>query len=149
MKASVAWRNKMRFEAQACHHTFTLDTTEKYGGENLGPSPKALTLVSLAGCTAMDVISILSKKKATPELFEVHADAVIARDHPQRIEEITITYTVNGAAPQLEEKVKRAVYLSITKYCGVYATLAPAVKLCSRIIVNGVELPPDADPANA
>ena len=135
MDARVQWKNGMAFEAHLEGFHFTIDGDQQFGGQNLGPRPKGLTLVSLAGCTAMDVISILQKMRVNLDAFEVATDAVIESDYPKRILEIVIKYIFKGNDVPVE-KIKHAIELSLENYCGVSATLRPTVKLSHRIIIN-------------
>ena len=135
MNARVEWKNGMAFEAHLEKFHFTIDGDEQFGGQNKGPRPKGLTLVSLAGCTAMDVISILQKMRIKLDAFEVATDAVIEKDYPKRILEIVIKYIFKGENVPLE-KVKHAIELSMENYCGVSATLKPSVKISQQIIIN-------------
>ncbi|MBN1337991.1 MAG: OsmC family protein, partial [Bacteroidales bacterium] len=70
-KVDVTWTEEMSFEASVNHHKIILDADETVGGRDRGPSPKPLTLVSLGGCTGMDVISILKKMRIEPDYFNV------------------------------------------------------------------------------
>lgn len=135
MDARVEWKDGMAFEAHLEGYNFTIDADEQFGGQKLGPRPKGLTLVSLAGCTAMDVISILNKMRVKVDSFEVSTDAVIEEDYPKRILEITIKYSFKGKKVPVE-KVTHAIELSLENYCGVSATLRPSVKLSHQIIIN-------------
>jgi len=69
---NLSWKEKMTFDAEVNGHIIPLDADEAVGGEDRGPRPKPLTLVSLGGCTGMDVISILNKMRVTPEDFNVN-----------------------------------------------------------------------------
>ena len=71
LESKVVWRDGMAFDAHADGHTFTIDAHETFGGQGLGPKPKSLTLTSLAGCTGMDVISILKKMRVEVRHFQV------------------------------------------------------------------------------
>lgn len=135
MDARVEWKSGMAFEAHLEGFHFTIDADEQFGGENRGPRPKGLTLVSLAGCTAMDVISILQKMRVKVDAFEVATDAVIEKDYPKRILEVVIKYSFKGEKVP-EDKVKHAIELSLENYCGISATLRPSVKLSHQIIIN-------------
>jgi putative redox protein len=139
MEAKVVWQDGMAFEAALEGHTFTIDAREDVGGRNRGPAPKGLTLVSLAGCTAMDVISILQKMREPVDSFEVATEAVVAEEHPKKILEIVIKYMLTGRKFS-KDKVMRAVELSEETYCGVSATLRPGVKLSSEIYINGEKI---------
>lgn len=136
LDSKVIWKDGMAFEAHLDGHTFTIDADEQFGGRGLGPKPKGLTLTSLAGCTAMDVISILGKMRVTVSNFEVSVAANLAEEHPKKFTSIVITYRFEGEELPLN-KLQRAVLLSEERYCGVTATLAPAVTLSSEIFVNG------------
>jgi len=135
MDARVEWKSGMTFEAYLDGFNFFIDADKQFGGENKGPRPKGLTLVSLAGCTAMDVISILQKMRVTVDAFEVATDAVIEENHPKRILEVLIKYSFKGKNIPVD-KVKHAIELSQESYCGVSATLKPSVKLSYQIIIN-------------
>jgi len=135
MEARVEWKDGMAFEAHLEGYHFTIDADEQVGGHKLGPRPKGLTLVSLAGCTAMDVISILQKMRVKVDSFTVATDGEIEKDFPKRILAIVIKYIFKGENIPLE-KVQHAVQLSMENYCGVSATLRPTVKLSHQIIIN-------------
>ncbi|MFO7916983.1 MAG: OsmC family protein [Anaerolineae bacterium] len=99
-----------------------LDGVEKHGGLESGIRPMECLLVSLASCTAMDVISILRKKRQEVTGFRVEVKGVRAEEHPRRYERITLHYVVQGHDVS-EEAVARSIELSQTKYCGVTASL--------------------------
>ncbi len=139
MDANVVWKEGMAFEAHLDGFNFTIDAAPAVGGENKGPKPKGLTLVSLAGCTAMDVISILRKMRVTPDSFEVATDGTISSEHPKTISDIVVKYIFKGTDLPLD-KIKTAVNLSMESYCGVIATLKPTVNITGKIIVNGKEV---------
>jgi putative redox protein len=136
MDAKVAWKDAMGFEAELDGFHFMIDADKSVGGQERGPSPKGLTAVSLAGCTAMDVISILKKMKVQPAYFEVATENVIAEDHPKKFLEIVVKYIFKGTDLPVD-KLKKAVDLSKDKYCGVMATLKPGVIISHEIHVNG------------
>lgn len=135
MEASVSWKHDMAFEVALDGHTFLIDADEGVGGQNLGPRPKGLTLASLAGCTAMDVIAILQKMRLPPTSLKVNADGVVATDHPKRFVSIVVRYEVTGPVPA--DRLLRAVELSTEKYCGVNATLRTAVPITHEVWLNG------------
>lgn len=126
----------MSFDAHLDGHTITVDAAPDVGGQDRGPRPKGLTLVSLAGCTAMDVVSILRKMRVEVARFEVAVDGDLAAEHPKRFERIAVRYEIDG--PDVDPaKVRRAVDLSRERYCGVIATLRPAVELAYEVWING------------
>jgi len=136
MEAKVIWNDGMSFTAKLDGFDIIIDADKNVGGENLGPRPKGLTLISLAGCTGMDVISILKKMRVEVDSFEVSTDASLTEEHPKRYKKIKTTYSFTGNDIPLD-KVKKAVTLSEDRYCGVSATLKPTVELVSEIIING------------
>jgi putative redox protein len=121
-KIECRWLENMAFEAEVNDHTIVMDADEFSGGSNLGPRPKALTLVSLAGCTGMDVISILKKMKVEPEEFHITVEGDLTEDHPRYYEKIMVTYHFKGKDLPTD-KIQKAIQLSQDRYCGVSAML--------------------------
>jgi putative redox protein len=110
----------MRFEAQVgSGHTIVLDD----GESDTGSRPAELVGVALAGCTGMDVISILRKKRQVVTAYEVRTDGVQVDQHPHNFTRFDVTHVVSGDDVD-EEAVRRAILLSATKYCSVGSTLA-------------------------
>ncbi|MBS3807085.1 MAG: OsmC family protein [Bacteroidales bacterium] len=127
---------KMQFETELNGHKITIDADEKVGGENKGPRPKPLMLLSLAGCTAMDVISILRKMRVEPDDFDVEVQADQTDEHPKHYHKMHVVYSFGGTDLPLD-KVKKAVNLSEERYCGVSAVYRKAIELTSEIRING------------
>lgn len=136
MASTAVWKDEMTFDVELHGHHFLIDADEAVGGRNLGPRPKGLTLSSLAGCTGMDVISILKKMRQDVTAFEVTADGKTADEHPKKYVSIVVTYRVEGNDLD-PERVKRAVELSETRYCGVSAALKASAELSNEIYING------------
>jgi putative redox protein len=124
MDATVLWKKGLSFSGTAHTSGFTLPlgADPKVGGENDGFRPTELVLVALAGCTAMDVISILAKKKQDVTSFEVKAHGERASEDPKRFTSFLVEYVLSGKGID-PAAVQRAVELSETKYCSVMATL--------------------------
>jgi putative redox protein len=119
----------MRFEVEAgSGHHVTLDAAEHGGGHNEGFRPMELLLAGLAGCTGMDVISVLRKKRQQVTAYEVHVAGVRAEDHPMVFVEITVQHIVTGHHLQ-PEAVARAIQLSEERYCGAGAMLGKVAHL--------------------
>ncbi len=135
MKSRVTLQEGMAFEAELDGFTVTIDADESVGGKNKGPKPKGLTLSSLAGCTAMDVISILRKMRAEPEEFSVEAEAEVTDEHPKVFSKITVTYHFKGGEIT-REKAEKAVGLSEERYCGVSAMLRQAAPIETKIVIE-------------
>ncbi len=129
MIAQAILAENMRFEAQAgSGHHVTLDASEPEGGQESGFRPMELLLVGLAGCTGMDVISILRKKRQQVTAYEVHVEGRRAEDHPKAFVEITVEHIVTGHHLQ-PEAVARAIQLSEGRYCGAGAMLGKVAHL--------------------
>jgi putative redox protein len=108
--------------------TVPLGSSPSVGGADDGFRPLELLAVSLAGCTAMDVLSIIRKKQQDVTAFEVQVHADQRDDHPHVFTKAVITYLVSGHNVD-EAAVNRAIELSATKYCPVQAMLANAVPM--------------------
>lgn len=136
LSSSVSWRDGMTFDAELDGFKFAIDADPKFGGREAGPKPKGLTLTSLAGCTAMDVISMLGKMRLEPSRFDVQASGELTDEHPKRFSTITVRYIFEGE--DLDEgKLRKAVSLSEQRYCGVFATLRGNVEFETVIELNG------------
>lgn len=118
-------------------HRIVMDSIPEVGGQNLGPTPKQLVLVGLAGCTGMDVVSLLKKMQVPYESFRIELGAHSAEEHPRIYDKIHLSYCFTGEG--LEEylpKIERAVTLSTEKYCGVHAMLAKAAEITHDIVLR-------------
>ena len=140
LKSKIVWKEGLAFDAHLDGFTFVIDSPADPDRKMSGPGPKGLIPLSLAGCTGMDVISLLRKMRQPVDRFEVAAEAETAGEHPKKILRIRLTYSLEGKAIA-PDSVRRAVELSETKYCGVRATLAPTVHITHSIIINGQILP--------
>jgi putative redox protein len=99
-----------------------------------GATPMELLAVALAGCTSMDVVSILQKMRQPLEDLRVEVHGETAAEHPKRFVSLEVVYYLKGALD--EKKVQRAIGLSETRYCSVAATLRPAVSISSRYVLE-------------
>ncbi len=123
MKVTVEWKGNMLFKGVGANGTAFMDTSAQFNGQGSFPSPKEFILFGLAGCTAMDVVSIMKKMKQDVRRFEVDVDAPVSKEEPAVFESYKIIYKLWGIALE-KEKAEKAVTLSQEKYCGVSATLA-------------------------
>jgi putative redox protein len=118
MQANVEWQGKMRFVGKGTgENSVVMDAPPAVGGENNGFRPKELLLNGLAGCTAMDVLSILRKMRCEPEAFRVEVSAEETTEHPRVFSSFHITYFIKGEVPP--DKLEKAINLSQERYCGV------------------------------
>ena len=142
MEAKVTWQKKMSFVGKAADsgYTLPLDTVVEQGGDNSGFRPMELILLGLAGCTAMDVISILEKKRQVVTGFEVRGNGERSETHPKVFTHIVVEYVVTGVNVD-PAAVARAVELSETKYCSAYGMLSKAVDIEHKITILQEESP--------
>ena len=129
MTAVATLETGMRFDALATSgYHVTLDSNELSGGQREGFSPMEMLLVGLAGCTGMDVISILRKKRQDVTGYEVHVQGIRADEHPKVFVEINIEHIVTGHNVQ-PAAIARAIELSKTRYCGAEAMLGKVARI--------------------
>ena len=129
VKANVKYTGGMKFVASAdSGHTVVMDADASVGGNNTGSRPMELLLMGLGGCSGMDIISILRKKKQAVSGLEADVYGTMADNYPHKYTAIKIEFTVRGKRID-EEAVKRAVQLSMDKYCSVKATLEGSAKI--------------------
>ncbi len=134
-KTIVTWDEEMSFDVELNGHHFAVDADEAFGGKDRGPKPKGLVLSALAGCTGMDVVSILNKMRMPFDGFRLEVEAEIADEHPKVYTKVHIRYILAG--DQLDKsKVERAVDLSCDKYCAVHAMLSKAAEVTHEIVLN-------------
>lgn len=143
MEAKVVLKDGMKFEGSASSTADTglsvaLDAGRGVGGEDQGFRPLELMAISLAGCTAMDVISILRKKRQDITTFEVQTHIEQADGHPHVFTHIKIDYIISGR--NIDEKaLKRAIELSETKYCPAQAMLGKVAPMELNYTIHEVE----------
>jgi putative redox protein len=121
MEAKVTWHGRLTFTGSAdSGFEVPLGSDPAVGGDNDGVRPMEMLAIGLAGCTAMDVISILSKKRQDVTQFEVRVHAERAAEHPKVFTGAEIEYFVTGRGVE-EEAVVRAIELSAVRYCPAQA----------------------------
>lgn len=125
----------MAFEAEVNGHKIMLDAADAVGGENRGPRPKPLMMVALAGCTGMDVMSILKKMRVEVDGFNIFVEGDLTEEHPKQFSQMQIVYEFKGSDLPLD-KLEKAVNLSQEKYCGVSAMYKKAFRIISEIRIT-------------
>ena len=120
VNATLKWTDGLQFKGRAGESPEIVMDSHDGGG---GPTPMEMVLMGAAGCTGMDVISILAKKRQPVERFELTVDGDQAEDFPKRYTAIRIKYTFYGKGIK-PEAVERAIDLSQSKYCSVSASLS-------------------------
>ena len=123
MKTVTNWKKNHEFEIK-------LD-----GDKENGFGPKALLLSGLAGCSGIDVVDILGKMKVEFSKFSIEAEAEQTEEHPKVFKEILVTYKMKTAADN-EEKVRKAIELSLEKYCGVAAMLRKNSAIQYKLVIE-------------
>lgn len=118
-KVTTHWKGGLTFESDnPSGKTVVMDTDIDGQDKRFGLSPKAMMLSSLAGCSGLDVISILDKMKVSIEDFKIEVLGELTDEHPKYYHSVNVDYHFYGSDLN-KEKIERAVQLSVEKYCGV------------------------------
>lgn len=129
MKAVIKQVKNLALAAKAdSNHWVMMDAGESVGGTDAGARPLELVLMGLGGCTSMDVLTILQKKRIVVDDYEVHLEADRAEEHPKVFTAIRIKFFFYGKDIPAEA-VKRAIELSETKYCSASAMLSQVANI--------------------
>lgn len=138
MKVSLRWLKNLSFEAKNENDLrYFLDSVKENGSPGLGPTPMETVLSALAGCTGMDVVSILKKMRTPVDSFKLEVSAERADEHPKVFTEINLIYRLDGI--EEPEKAMKAIRLSQEKYCSVGAMLKEVTNYQYKVIINGEE----------
>ncbi len=116
---NTKWTQKSQFETDnPSGYKFTMFDKSEDNGDVVGFAPKALMLSSLAGCSGLDVVSLLEKMRAEVADFKIEVTAQLTDEHPKFYNKVKVDYHFSDTELQ-PEKIQKAVNLSVTKYCGV------------------------------
>lgn len=116
---TTTWQKNLLFKSDnPLGGSLLMDTSQENGGNAAGLSPKALMLSSLAGCSGLDIVMILDKMRAVVDDFKIEIKAELTEEHPKTYKEVHVDYHFYGQELD-EEKIEKAVKLSVEKYCGV------------------------------
>ena len=120
MKHSVdtQWNGNMLFDANVSGHHVMMDAVAAVGGEDKGSRPKELMLAALAGCSGMDVVSLLKKMRVEFTSLNIRVEADVTEEHPKHYSKMHVIYEFGGNDLPMES-LKKAIDLSQEKYCGV------------------------------
>jgi putative redox protein len=128
-RARIKWIENLKFVGDApSGHSILMDGPTESGGDNVAIRPGELTLVALGGCTGIDVVSILKKMRVNLESFEIVVDAEPREEHPKSWAKLHLKYIFKGKNID-EAKVKKAIELSVDKYCSVSDMLKKGAEL--------------------
>ena len=117
------------------NHWVPMDGAEQFGGSRAASSPMELLLMSLAGCSSADVVSIIEKMRMKYDRYEVIVSADRTEEHPKVFTKIHLDYYIFGENIK-EDSFKRAIELSQEKYCSVSAMLRQAVDISYSYFIN-------------
>jgi putative redox protein len=116
---TTTWLGNMKFEStNPSGHNLFIDAGPENGGNSEGYRPKALMLSALAGCSGLDVASLIKKMKLEVDDFKIEIDANLTEEDPKYYDKVTMHFHFSGTDLN-EKKLQRAVDLSVEKYCGV------------------------------
>jgi len=138
MATKVTWKGDMSFQGETeSNHKVWMDMAEKSGGHDKGPRPGDLVLVSLAGCTAVDVVIILKKLREQLDDLEVLVNSEKVDKHPRVYKKIEIEFHLKGKNLK-EENVEKAIQLSLDKYCSVKTMLEKTAEISYRYEITNI-----------
>lgn len=129
-KTITTWKKAHEFEAQHEGNKIQID-----GSTENGHGPKALLLSALAACSGIDIVDILVKMRLNFSDFIIETEAEQTEEHPKVFKEILVTYRIK-TAPENEDKIKKAIDLSLEKYCGVSAMLRKNSSITYKLVIE-------------
>lgn len=136
MNTKIKWSGNMTLLAKAgSNHWVTMDAATDTGGEDAGPRPLELLLMGLGGCTSMDVLSILKKKRVPLQDYELEIAAERAPEHPKVFTKITLKFIFYGDGIKAAD-VAHAIELSETKYCSASAMLSKTAQITTTFEIQ-------------
>lgn len=132
-KIELNWKGAMLFESVAPEGSVLVDAAEDVGGQGKGLRPKAMMLTSLAGCSGMDVASLLKKMRAEVDDFKIEVEAHLTDEHPKFYDKVHVIYRFYGSDFK-KDKIEKAVNLSVERYCGVMEMFRKFAEVTTEII---------------
>ncbi len=133
---TTTWKGKMQFEStNPSGETFLINAAAEHGGEGSGLRPKAMMLSALAGCSGLDVASLIEKMKLEVADFKIETIANLTEEHPKVYDSVTVEYHFYGNNLN-EAKLQRAVDLSVEKYCGVMEMFRQFAKIDIKVLFH-------------
>ena len=128
-------------------HIVNVDSRPEFGGNDMGPSPMELILMGVAGCSAIDMISILKKQRQEITSFKAEVDGErVQVGEAKPFKDIHVVFYLEGEINP--EKAARAAQLSFDKYCSVSKTLEPTATVHYKVVLNGIPLTPEGGTSN-
>lgn len=115
---SLDWKGGMLFDSIAPEGSVEIESGPDFGGTGVGLRPKAMMLSSLAGCSALDIVSLLDKMRAQVKDFKIEVTGHLTEEHPKYYDKVHVIYKFYDTEFK-KDKIQKAVDLSVEKYCGV------------------------------
>lgn len=135
-KITTQWKGNMVFESDNPRwSSIMMDASKDFGGTDSGMAPKAMMLSSLAGCSGLDVISVLNKMRVKIDDFKMVVEGELTDEHPKYYHKVSVDYHFYGTDLK-EKKIKSAVDLSVEKYCGVMEMFRQFAEIKINIFFN-------------
>ena len=135
-KVVTSWKENMKFESDnPSGINLFMDAGPENGGNSEGYRPKALMLSSLAGCSGLDVASLIKKMKLEVEDFRIDIEAELTEEHPKFYHKVDVEYHFYGENLH-EKKLNKAVNLSVEKYCGVMEMFRQFAKMNIKTVFH-------------
>jgi len=125
---NLEWKDGMLFEADVAGFKIAIDSDPEFGGQHKGPKPKPLMMVALAGCTGMDLVSLMNKMRVNYDSLNVIIEGDLTEEHPKHFTRMKVIYEISGQDIDLK-KVEKAVLMSKDKYCGVSYSYKQAMEI--------------------
>jgi putative redox protein len=136
MNAKITYVNGLQFVGQpSSGHAIVMDGDTSAGGQDTAVRPMELLLLGIGGCSGMDVISILKKKKQEVTGFQINVQGEKAEEYPKKFTDINLEFVIKGKNIS-EEAVRKAIDLSMNKYCSVKATLEGSAKINFSFVIE-------------
>ncbi len=134
---NTSWKGNMLFDSNVSGHSVMMDSTPAGGGEDKGSRPKELMLAALAGCSGMDVVSILKKMRVEFTGLNIRIEANVTAEHPKHYDRMHVIYEFTGNGLPIDQLTK-AVELSQNRYCGVAFVYKKAMEMTYEIQIVAV-----------
>ena len=132
---NVEWTEGMAFEANISGFKISMDADPEFGGKDKGPKPKPLMMVALAGCTGMDLVSLMNKMRIAYDSLNIIVEGDLTEEHPKHFTRMKVIYEITGKDID-RKKVERIVDMSKDKYCGVSHSYKKAMEIDYEIRIT-------------
>ena len=131
-KIKLNWKENVHFESEGPGGVVPIDGSEEIGGQWKGLRPKALMLSALAGCSGIDVSSLIKKMRIKVDTFDIDVEAELTEEHPKFYHKVWVTFNFYGENLD-QKKIEKAVNLSVDRYCGVMEMFRQFAKVETKI----------------